>query len=139
MATTRLYSVNAVDEKKAEALKSGIIVTEGIVNLPESSLFKGKFAAKEETIKGKQRLFPVIDAITYIEKNDPATMGKEKIFFKAVNNVKDENGKSYEAGVPFEPVREILEKSENLTKVYDFRTTPKKANNRVYMEMVEGQ
>ena len=135
MATKRLYSVNAVDEAKTEAIKSGIIVTEGIVNLPESSLFKGKFATKEETIKGKQRLFPIIDAITYTDKAD----GKAKIFFKAVNNVKDDNGKSYEAGVPFEPVREILEKSENLTKVFDFRTTAKSEKGRVYMEMVEGQ
>lgn len=136
MATTRLYSVQAVDSAKAEAIKSGITVTEGIVNLPESSLFKGKFLSKEETNKaGKTKLLPVIDAITYTDKVD----GKAKIFFKAVNQVKDENGKSYEAGVPFEPVRETLEKSENLTKVYDFRTTPKSEKGRVYMEMVEGQ
>ena len=135
MATTRLYSVQAVDSAKAEAIKSGITITEGLVNLPESSLFKGKFLSKEETKEEKVTLLPVIDAITYADKLD----GKTKIFFKAVNLVKDENGKSYEAGVPFEPVRETLEKSENLSKVYDFRTTPKSEKGRVYMEMVEGQ
>ena len=135
MATTRLYSVQAVDSAKADAIKSGIVITEGIVNLPEASLFKGKFLSKTETKGKKEILVPVIDAITYTDKAD----GKVKIFFKAVNQVKDENGKSYEAGVPFEPVRETLEKSENLTKVYDFRTTAKSEKGRVYMEMVEGQ
>jgi len=135
MATKRLYSVQAVDSAKAEAIKSGITITEGLVNLPEASLFKGKFLSKEETKGKKVILLPVIDAITYTDKVD----GKTKIFFKAVNNVKDSNGKSYEAGVPFEPVRETLEKSENLSKVYDFRTTPKSEKGRVYMEMVEGQ
>jgi hypothetical protein len=128
-----LFGIDAVETAKDEARKSGIIVTEGLVNLPESEHFVGKFASEKQG----EKLVCAVQEITYTDKAD----NKQKVFYKAANSVKlrtdnSEEGKTYEGGVPYESVKELLSNPINLSKDWDFRTTPKSKSGRVYMELV---